>query len=171
MQKVDDTCLDEWVDIPGYEHLYKINKYGEIFSYKSKRQLKPYLGKVKLSKDSVRKVVDINELLAEIYPEDDVTTFFIRGDLTSIEDMFQHEDECVWIDITGFEGLYQMNATQSIRSLPRLIHVSEGRYIKFLGRAVKPKLTENGQPYVTLMNNDFEQVDILIEDLIKLLKN
>lgn len=58
-------------DIKNYEGLYAITSYGKVWSYRSKKFLKPYVNKgylqVALSKDKESKNFYIHRLVAEAY--------------------------------------------------------------------------------------------------------
>tara|TARA_R110002126_G_scaffold88064_3_gene211255 strand:- start:305 stop:814 length:510 start_codon:yes stop_codon:yes gene_type:complete len=71
--------LAEFIDIIGYEGLYKINKNGEIYSIKRNKILKPRLNKkgyhrINLCKNSKLKTYEIYRLIAlHFIPNDDIT--------------------------------------------------------------------------------------------------
>ena len=59
-------------DIKGYEGLYAVTKDGQVWSYKSKKFLKPYKAyngylRVKLTKDGVEKNKRVHRLVLETY--------------------------------------------------------------------------------------------------------
>ena len=59
-------------DIKGYEGLYAVTKDGQVWSYKSKKFLKPYKAyngylRVKLTKDGVEKNKRVQRLVLETY--------------------------------------------------------------------------------------------------------
>jgi hypothetical protein len=71
--------MDEFVDIIGYEGLYKINKNGDVYGVKNKKILKLFLNRkdyyvVSLWKNSKGKTLKIHRLIAlHFIPNDDET--------------------------------------------------------------------------------------------------
>lgn len=63
--------MDGFVDIPGYEGLYAINKSGDIWSYKSKKILKPSTidgyYKIKLRKNGKGHLRGVHALVAKTF--------------------------------------------------------------------------------------------------------
>lgn len=172
-QKIDDKCLDKWDDIPGYEHIYKINKYGEVYSCKNRRILKPYYGKVRLSKDSVRKSVDIKDLLVKTYPEldpDDVASLYVKGDCENAKEFgctgVDVSDS--WVDVPGFETMYQINRRNEVRSLSRIVNVKEGVYVKISCNVLPQYVGDDGRQYVKLIDNKCNVITMLIDDIVNL---
>jgi hypothetical protein len=60
--------MDEFIDIIGYEGLYKINKNGDVYGIKNKKIRKPYLNKgyytIQLWKNNKEKNYSIHRLIA-----------------------------------------------------------------------------------------------------------
>ena len=60
--------MDEFIDIIGYEGLYKINKNGNVLSYHSNKIIKQQINKgyyfIKLSKNRKQKTYEIHRLIA-----------------------------------------------------------------------------------------------------------
>jgi len=61
-----------FVDVPGFEGLYGINKSGDIFSYISNKTIKPYLHRdgylqIYLCKNGKKKNIKIHRLVAQIF--------------------------------------------------------------------------------------------------------
>ena len=75
--------LAEFVDIIGYEGLYKINKNGDIYGVKNKKILKPSLDrhgyyKINLCKNGKRKTYLIHRFIAlHFIPNDDETKNYV----------------------------------------------------------------------------------------------
>ena len=70
--------LTEFIDIIGYEGLYKINKIGDVWSYHYKKIMKPNLNNgyycVSLGRKNNRKTLKIHRLIAiNFIPNDDET--------------------------------------------------------------------------------------------------
>jgi hypothetical protein len=83
--------LEEFVDIIGYEGIYKINKNGDIYSIKNKKIRKPKLHKgyyyISLSKNGKEKTCGIHRLIGiHFIPNDDINkkcVDHINGDSTN----------------------------------------------------------------------------------------
>lgn len=56
----------------------------------------------------------------------------------------------VWLDVNGYEGIYQVSSLGNIRSLDRERH---GR--RYKGKQMKTPLDSKGYPYVCLMGKTF----------------
>lgn len=61
-----------WKWIPGYENIYQVNECGEIYSFHSKRLLKPYIAsdgylRVNLSKNNKVKITMLHRIVAEVF--------------------------------------------------------------------------------------------------------
>lgn len=55
-----------------------------------------------------------------------------------------------WIDIKGYEGLYQVSDNGRVRSLDRRVGVIDGSVRCFRGKILKPNIATNGYLYVNL---------------------
>lgn len=58
-----------------------------------------------------------------------------------------------WLDVPGFEGMYQASDTGLVKSLPRLRRGFKGTPTAVRERILKPHTGANGYPTVVLCNN------------------
>lgn len=58
-----------------------------------------------------------------------------------------------WLDVKGFEGLYQVSNTGKIRSVDRLILKNNNRHARFKGQLLKPVTDRNGYRRIVLCKN------------------
>lgn len=58
-----------------------------------------------------------------------------------------------WVDISGYEGVYQINRRGEIRSLPRTIFRTNGTTQFFKGKLLKPHLNSSGYPVLRLSDS------------------
>ena len=59
----------------------------------------------------------------------------------------------VWKDIPGYEGLYQVSNLGNVKSLDRTIERKDGRSNFYKGVLMKPRLDNEGRPYIFLSKN------------------
>lgn len=105
--------LEEFVNIEGYEGLYKINKNGDVLNVKSNRLLKPSLSKcgslrIHLCKDGKKKYFSIMRLKALHFKE-------------NLEE---------FVDVKDYQGIYKINKNGDIFSVKYnkiLNHSQDGR--------------------------------------------
>ena len=71
------------------------------------------------------------------------------------------ESQRVWMDIPGYEGLYQASNYGEIKSLDRVIKRSNGKTIKWKGRILKQAIS-NGYKYVNLGISNTQHVHVLV---------
>lgn len=68
----------------------------------------------------------------------------------------------IWKDVKGFEGKYQVNDEEQIRSLDRKVEGVDGRVIFHKGRILKHKDNGHGYETVTLGHSDYKYVHRIV---------
>lgn len=59
-------------------------------------------------------------------------------ELQIISNEFKEE---IWLDVVGYEGIYQVSSFGRVRSLDKLIYYTDGRVRKYKGKLLKPSKT------------------------------
>lgn len=70
-----------------------------------------------------------------------------------------------WLDVKGYEGLYQVSNTGKIRSVDRLILKNNNRHAWFQGQVLKPATNRNGYSRIVL-SKDKEKKTLSVHRLM-----
>ena len=76
------------------------------------------------------------------------------------------KEEEIWLDIAGYEGLYQISNLGRVKSLERTFVDKIGRERTFRGRILKPKTERSGYLQVSLCNGSGKKKSFLVHRLV-----
>lgn len=133
---------EEWVRIPFIPRIYLMSKTGRIirFCKYEGKNLKPHFRELSTREKRVRigeKRIGIKELYFQLFG------------------ISHHDnvDDYRWLDIRGFEGLYQISEKGEVRSYPKTIHRSNGAQMFIHNRIIKTFIINSGYKTVKLHKN------------------
>jgi hypothetical protein len=55
--------------IPGFENLYALTEDKKVWSFVNSRYIKPHHGAIKLHRNGIRHLLNLDDLLFDVYPE------------------------------------------------------------------------------------------------------
>lgn len=147
---------EEWRQIPSDKHIYLMSRSFRVIrfcKYKGKR-LYPHFIELSTSEGRVdlgRHRIGIKELHAQLFGISHYDTY----------------DSEKWVDIKGFEGLYQISDKGNIRSYPKTIVRKNGVPAYIHERIIKPTSINSGYKIINL-HKDGELYHFLIHRLVAL---
>ena len=112
-----------WKDIIGYEGLYKINEYGDIFSILKNKLLKPYISNkgykiVELWKDGIGKKFSVHKLVAiNFVPNPNNFPIVLHRDNNKLNTYYKN---LIW-------GTYEENNRQAIKDGLNRVPIPDNR--------------------------------------------
>ena len=165
----------DFVDILGYEGIYKINKQGQVLRVGGsvitknghtqrypEKLLRPYKGQVYLSKEGHVTTFRVCDLVAQAYISEykpGMKVYHISGDSDALSNLSLTlpvtEDvyDSGWRDIPGYEGYYQASRYGEIRSLSRETEYTKNNSLQsgfYKGRILKLHKGDDGYMHCSL---------------------
>jgi hypothetical protein len=134
--------MEEWKDIEGYEELYKINRKGDVYSYKTKKlktqfnmkNVEVKNSRVGLNKNGKTKTFKIDDLLYKTFGIDYTNNKSFEGE--------------IWVDVNGFKGMYKISNFGRVKSLDR--YIPQADYMRFIKGKILSIKRNNGSGYVNV---------------------